>query len=145
MPEARGHGLLHFESAPAPDPRDFTNPLCFRKEAGGTACRVVATMCLASWSTLAHQLWNRLDLIIALGRRLGVEAIVLSATRAAVKVWERVGLRRCATKDSSKPTRLGMLYQASLGFHSRVRTILKPQTRDASNDEGFIRLDERRV
>jgi hypothetical protein len=40
---------------------------------------------------------------------------VLSATRAAVKVWERVGLRRCATKDSSKPTRLGMLYQASLG------------------------------
>jgi hypothetical protein len=41
---------------------------------------------------------------------------VLSATRAAVKVWEHVGLRRCATKDSSKPTRLGMLYQASLGF-----------------------------
>jgi hypothetical protein len=53
---------------------------------------------------------------------------VLSATRAAVKVWERVGLRRCATKDSSKPTRLGMLYQASLGFHGRARTILRPQT-----------------
>ncbi len=68
---------------------------------------------------------------------------MLSATRAAVKVWERVGLRRCATKDSSKPTRLGMLYQASLGFHGRVRNDSTPQTR-FNRLERFIRLDERR-